>query len=125
MGGMGGRNGFTLKDYFELSDRQIVILLSIDFDDEGRLITEAEEGGWEDDGEDDGQPTGRISRVMRELPEPASIGLDDATMQWALAIRGGMVPPYYLVLQWNLYKKHGLSDEECKKRWWDKMHSDN
>lgn len=113
---MGGRNGMMPADYAALSDRQIIVLLQIEWDDEGRLITEAEEAG---------QESGSIARAHAELASPEQLGLSEQELAWALSLRPGQVDTFYLSMFWSVWQRRGKSNEEIRRIWMEHLASDH
>lgn len=116
---MGGKNGFTLQEYGALSDRQIIALLQIEWDEDGNLVHEADEA--HDSG---GEPTGAIRNAGRELPSPESLGLSDDDLKWATSIRP-MAGVFYLSMFWGVWQRRGKTNDEIKRLWLDHMMSGN
>ena len=118
-GGLGGRNGFTLEAYARLSDRQIGALLSIEHDEDGRLVTEASRGRT-----GTAVPSGSIAAAGRELPSPEMLGFSESELQEALVIRP-MVPVHYWSLFASVWARRGKSKDEIKTLWIDHLNSEN
>lgn len=102
-GGLGGKNGYTLQAYLDTTDRQILALLSVEWDEEGNLVKEASRGrsGLE--------ATGLISQSLRELPPPESLGIEN--VDFAL---NPNVPAHYTTMFWSVWSKRGKSPEEIR-----------
>ncbi len=115
---MGGRNGFTLADYAALSDRQIIALLGIEWDEDGRLVCEGDEAR-----DEDGEPTGSIRNAGRELQGPEQLGLSEEDFRWAMSIRP-MVGTFFFSMFWSVWQKRGKSNDEIKKLWLEHLMSD-
>ena len=129
---MGGRNGLTLDQFARMSDRQILALLQVQWDEEsGALVTE-----WEREPVLDGDQTGSIKRAAQELASPESLGIDDETLRWAMSLRDFRVPVGFLSMWWSIQKKrqaaglpmkpggdHPRTDEEIKQHWEEYMRS--
>lgn len=120
-GGMGGRNGFSLTEFLALSDRQILALLRIEWDEEGGLVREKPRHRRH---ELNGH-TGRLSLAGRELASPESLGISEEELQWALSFRPLMVPVSYLSLFWSVWQKRGKSSSEIRNLWASHMASNN
>jgi hypothetical protein len=119
---MGGRNGMMPDEYAALSDRQIICLLQIKFDEDGRLITEAETATSEDNTEG---LTGKISRAGRELQSPENLGVSEGELQWALSLRPNAVTVHYLSLFWSVWQRRGKTPEEIRELWAKHLTSSN
>lgn len=111
---MGGFNGFTQRDYEQLTDREVIDLLSAEFDAEGRLLTEAEVDPKRFGG------SGSVRAAMRELPSPESLGLTDELLCQAQAVNPHVRQPY-LVGFFQVWRKRGLSVEQTMERWKKKV----
>ncbi len=115
---MGGRNGFTLADYAALSDRQIIALLGIEWDEDGRLVCEGDEAR-----DEDGEPTGSIRNAGRELQSPEQLGLSEDDVRWMTSIRP-MVSMFFLSMFVSVWKKRNKTVAEIKKLWLEHLMSD-
>jgi hypothetical protein len=113
VGGLAGRNALTLAQYAACSDRQILALLSIETDDEGRLVTEAERARQ-----------GTIRAAGRELPSPAALGLSDDDLHQALAVRDGP-DVAYLSMFWSVWRRRGLDNAQVALKWREHLASRN
>ncbi len=112
---MGGRNGFTLADYAALSDRQILALLTISWDEDGQLQCETADARGE---------SGSIKAAGRELPKPEDVGLDDRTLAWAQSVNPN-VGTFYTVLFWSVWTKRGKTPDEVADLWVKHLASHN
>ncbi len=120
---MGGRNGLTLAQFLELSDRQLVALLSIEFDDDGRLVTEGDRLGGRSrrrGEEEDAGPGGAIDR--KGFPSQEELRIPDAAL--ALNLRAGVPYAFAFWHTWRRRQAAGvkITDEEIMERW--KVHVD-
>jgi hypothetical protein len=114
--GFGGRNGFTLAQYGALSDRQILALLTIEFDEDGRLVREERPTGHE--------PTGAPSRAKDELPSQADLGISETMMEEALWLRP-LAGPYYVRAFFQVWRNRGKSPEEIAELYREHVRSRN
>ena len=118
-GSLGGRNGFTLGDYSRLSDRQIGRLLSVEWDEDGRLVTEASRGR-----SGRPEPSGSIAAAGRELPPPEELGLSDRDVRELLAVKAN-VDERYLLMFWSVWSRRGKDREQIREIWTAHLHSEN
>jgi hypothetical protein len=115
---MGGRNGFTLDDYGRYSDRQIISLLRVSWDEDGKLICEGEE---EPDGT---RETGSIRNAGRELQAPEQLGVSEEELQEAMSIRP-FVSVFYFSMFLSVWMKRGLTKDEALRKWREHLASNN
>jgi hypothetical protein len=112
-----GRNSLSLKEFNSWSDRQTAALLSITFDDEGRLVTESERNPR-------GVPSGSIAAALRELPAPATLGFSDEETRWALTQKANIEERYWAMFC-QVWANRKRSKEEIKALWTAHLASEN
>lgn len=102
-----------------MSDVQIVATLGIEWDEDGRLILEADRSP-----RPTSEPTGRISAVGRELPRLEAVGLDEVTLEQARSMRP-LASNFYVVMFWSVWHRRGLSAEQVWDKWRAHVASNN
>jgi hypothetical protein len=113
---MGGWNGLTLADYGAMSDRQILVLLQIEFDDDSQLIREERPAGQE--------PTGAPSRASQELPSQAELGISERMMEELLWLRP-LAGPYFVRMFFQTWRNRGKEPDEIARLYAEHVRSNN
>jgi len=114
-GGLGGWSGLTLADYAALSDRQILALLTVDWNEDGSFVRE--QASTE-------APAGSIAAAGRELPAPECLDLSEEDLQRALALRVGP-DVRYLTMFLSVWKGRGKSTQEALGLWREHLATSN
>ena len=110
---MGGRNGFTVQQFAELSDRQIFALLMVSWDEDGRLITEAQEQE---------QPSS-VATVGRDLISWEQMGMTVADGLWMQSLRP-FTGSFYVAMFAQVWHRRGKKRDEILALWKEHAMSD-
>ena len=100
---MGGHNGLTPGAFARHTDRQLYLLLTAEWDRDGRLVREGRRWGP--------APTGNPADAARELPPLESLGLTPAQEEEALALRP-LAGSYFFAMFAQVWHARGKSPDE-------------